>query len=86
MFKALQERPEALNALLGVHCIISEAVLGAFRPSGLPVVASRQPLSVQAASCESMAAACEAILEAFWSSGLPVVASRQPLQQPGSLL
>ena len=31
-------------ALLDAHCIVSEAILGAFWSSGPPVVASRQPL------------------------------------------
>ena len=39
-----QGRPEALNARLGVLWIVSEAILKAFWSSGLPVVASRQPL------------------------------------------
>ena len=44
MFGALQERPEALNALLGAHRIVSESILGAFWSSEPPMVASRQPL------------------------------------------
>ncbi len=43
LFRALQERPEALNALTDVLWIISEAILGAFGESGQPILASIQP-------------------------------------------
>ena len=57
MFRALQERPEALNAHLCVFWIISEAIWGAFECLGRQLSLPDSLWSVQAASCEPQTAA-----------------------------
>ena len=65
MFRALQERPEALNVLLGAHCIVSEAILKAFWSPGPAMVANGRLQPASAASGQPLVSADNAIFFAF---------------------
>ena len=67
LFRALQERPEALMVLLDAHCIVSETILGAFWSSGLRV------LTINSSAQRGVRAARGRLQTASAASGQPLV-------------